>query len=49
MIQILLGAKVFYAENLEKLISNMGTAKTNNHDSCSKILSKSFYQNKHEF
>jgi len=27
MIQILIGAKVFYAENLEKLISNMGTAK----------------------
>ena len=24
MIQILLGAKVFYAESLEKLISNMG-------------------------
>ena len=27
MIQILIGAKVFYAENLEKLISNMGIAK----------------------
>jgi long-chain acyl-CoA synthetase len=27
MIQILIGAKVFYAENLEKLISNMGVAK----------------------
>ena len=27
MIQILLGAKVFYAENLEKLISNMSIAK----------------------
>ena len=27
MIQILIGAKVFYAENLEKLISNMGAAK----------------------
>ena len=27
MIQILLGAKVFYAESLEKLISNMGYAK----------------------
>jgi len=27
MIQILLGAKVFYAESLEKLISNMGNAK----------------------
>ena len=27
MIQILIGAKVFYAENLEKLISNMGVAR----------------------
>ena len=27
MIQILIGAKVFYAESLEKLISNMGVAK----------------------
>ena len=27
MIQILIGAEVFYAENLEKLISNMGIAK----------------------
>ncbi len=27
MIQILIGAKVYYAENLEKLISNMGVAK----------------------
>ena len=26
-IQIIIGAKVFYAESLEKLISNMGTAK----------------------
>ena len=42
-IQIIVGAKVFYAESLEKLISNMSCGQTHNYDSCSKILSKSFY------
>ena len=48
-IQIIVGAKVFYAESLEKLIANMSVAKPTIMTAVPKILSKSFYKNKYEF
>ena len=48
-IQIIVGAKVFYAESLEKLISNMSLAKPTIMTAVPKILSKPFYEDKHKF
>ena len=39
-VQISLGAKIYYAESLEKLLEKYVYCKTHNYDSCSKILSK---------
>ena len=43
MIQIALGAKVYYAENLEKLISNMSIAKPTIMTAVPRFLPKSIY------
>jgi long-chain acyl-CoA synthetase len=39
-VQISLGAKIYYAESLEKLLPNMAVAQPTYYDSCPKILSK---------
>ena len=47
-IQVIVGAKVFYAESLEKLISNMQVAKPTIMTAVPRF-SKFIYKNKHEF
>ena len=48
-IQIIVGAKVFYAESLEKLISNMGQAKPTIMTAVPRFYQNLFTKNKNEF
>ena len=44
-VQIVVGARVFYAESIDKLIKNMSDCSPEDNDSCAKVLSKFISKN----